>query len=283
MKILLIGKESGIGFLLASRLKKEGFEIITTSRRRENSDSIYLDLLDVDSFLKNAPIVDFVIILAAISKFRECRDNFYEANIINSEAPVKIAYHYSQFGAKIIFLSTSAVFDGKSPNVSPLKPQNARSEYGKMKASAEQALLRTSGNICILRFSKVIIEERNIFSKWRNQLVNGEVITCFKDQYISPFDSNLACDILVLLVKKFKNGIFQFSANFDMSYYEIAIELSKLLNIDKKKIKPILAIENQIYHEDIFRYTSLDSTRVLNEFDISAPLPIDFLDNLIKI
>ncbi len=283
MKILLIGKESSISILLASRLKNEGFDIITTSRRSEKNDSIQLDLLDVDSFLKNPPIVDIVIILAAISEFKECRNRFEEANIINKEAPVKIACHYSQFGTKVIFLSTSAVFDGCSPNISSLELQNARSEYGKMKALAEQELLRMGRNICVLRFSKVITEKINIFSTWKDQLLKGEVITCFKDQYISPFNSNLACDILVLLVKNFKNGIFQFSANSDMSYYEIAIELSKLLNVNKKNIKPVLAIDNQIHQEEIFRFTSLDSTRVLNEFNIPAPSPIDFLDNLIKI
>ena len=43
---------------------------------------------------------------------------------------------------------------------------------------------------------------------------------------------------LLVLFSNFKNGIFQFSANSDMSYYEIAIELSKLINVNKKNIKP---------------------------------------------
>lgn len=283
MKILLIGKESSISILLASRLKNEGFEVLTTSRRKEQVDSIQLDLLDIDNFFNNPPEVDIVIILAAISKFKECRDNFFEANIVNKEAPVKLASYYSQFGTKIIFLSTSAVFDGSRPNIYSHEPQNARSEYGKMKALAEQELLRINGNISVLRFSKIISEESNIFSTWKNQLLKGATITCFKDQYISPIESKLACDILIQMIKNFKNGIYQFSANSDMNYYEIAIELSKLLNVNKKNIKPILAIDNHIYQEEIFRYTTLDSTRILNEFDISAPSPIDFLDNLIKI
>ena len=283
MKILLIGKESSISKLLAYRFKNEGFEIITTSRRREEVDSIHLDLLDVDTFLKNPPKADFLIILAAVSKFKECRDNFFEANIINNEAPVKLACYYSQFGTKIIFLSTSAVFDGNMPKIPSQELQNARSEYGKMKALAEQELLRISGNISVLRLSKVITENNNIFSTWKDQLLSGDVITCFKDQYISPISSNLVCDILVLLIKNFKNGIYQFSANSDMSYYEIAIEMSKLINVNKKNIKPVFAIDNQIEQEEIFRYTSLDSSRILNEFNILAPSPIDFLDNLINI
>ena len=149
MKILLIGKESSISILLASRLKNEGFEILTTSRRKQQADSIHLDLLDIDSFLNKPPEVDIVIILAAISKFKECRNNFIKANIINNEAPVKLSSYYSQFGTKIILLSTSAVFDGSRPNIYSQELQNARSEYGKMKASAEQALLRLNGNISV--------------------------------------------------------------------------------------------------------------------------------------
>jgi dTDP-4-dehydrorhamnose reductase len=282
MKILLIGKESSISILLASRLKNEGFEILTTSRRKQQADSIHLDLLDIDSFLNKPPEVDIVIILAAISKFKECRNNFIKANIINNEAPVKLSSYYSQFGTKIILLSTSAVFDGSRPNIYSQELQNARSEYGKMKASAEQALLRLNGNISVLRFSKVITEEKNIFLTWKNQLLNGDNITCFKDQYISPIESKLACDIIIRLIKKSNNGVYQFSANSDMSYYEIAVELSKLINVNKKNIKPILAIDNQIIKEEIFRYTSLDSSRILNEFNIHAPSPIDFLDNLIN-
>jgi dTDP-4-dehydrorhamnose reductase len=280
MKILLIGKESSISILLESRLKNEGFEVLTTSRRGELFDSIKLDLLDIDSFLNNPPKVDIVIILAAISNFKECRDNFFEANIINYKAPVKLASFYSQLGTKIIFLSTSAVFDGNRANIYSLEPQNARSEYGKMKSLAEQDLLRINGNISVLRLSKVITKERNIFSTWKNQLLRGGAITCFKDQYISPIESKLVCDILVLLIKKPNKGIYQFSANFDMSYYELALELSKLISINKNKIKPILAIKNQIPQEEIFRYTSLDSSRILNDFNISSPSPIDFLNEL---
>jgi dTDP-4-dehydrorhamnose reductase len=283
MKVLLIGKESIIGCLLAYRLKNEGFEILTTSRRREKNDSIQLDLLEIDSFLKNAPKVDIVIILAAISKFKDCRDNFNEAIVINKEAPVKIARHYSHFGTKIIFLSTSAVFDGSSPNVFSQQQQNARSVYGKMKALAEQELLKMSGNISVLRLSKVMTENKNIFSIWKDQLLNGDVISCFKDQYISPISSNFVCDILTLLINNSKNGIYQFSANSDMSYYEIAIEMSKLINVNKKNINPVFAIDNQVEREEIFRYTSLDSSRISNEFNISAPSPINFLDNLINI
>jgi dTDP-4-dehydrorhamnose reductase len=282
MKVLLIGKESSIGNLLAPRLKREGFEVIITSRRENKDDSIQLDLLDLDNFLKNPPKVDVVVILAAISKFKDCRENFVQANIINKEAPIKLAYHYSQFGTKIIFLSTSAVFDGSKPNISSLELQNGKSEYGKMKALAEQELLRINGNVSILRFSKVISEKTNIFSTWKDQLLKGDVITCFKDQYISPIDSRLACDVIALIIKNFKKGIYQFSANFDMSYYGIAVELSKLINVNKSNIKPILAIDNQINQDEIFRYTSFDTSRILKEFNIPAPSPIDFLDNIIN-
>jgi hypothetical protein len=68
-----------------------------------------------------------------------------------------------------------------------------------------------------------------------------------------------------------------------MSYYEIAIEMSKLINVNKKNINPVFAIDNQVEREEIFRYTSLDSSRISNEFNISAPSPINFLDNLINI
>jgi dTDP-4-dehydrorhamnose reductase len=283
MKILLVGKESNISILLASRLKNEGFDILTTSRRKEISESIKLDLLDLNIFLKDPPKVDIVIILAAITKFNDCRDNFSEAYIINYEAPVKLARIYSQLGAKIIFLSTSAVYDGNIPNVSSLELPNARSEYGKMKALAEQDLLKIDGDISIIRFSKIIAKNSNIFLSWKDQLLSGGTISCFKDQYISPIDSELACEILVLMVKNFKNGIYQFSANSDLSYYEIAVELSKLINVSEKNIKPILSIDSQVFKEKIFRYTSLDSSRIFKEFNISAPPPLEFLYNLITI
>jgi hypothetical protein len=84
------------------------------------------------------------------------------------------------------------------------------------------------------------------------------------------------------LIKNFKNGIYQFSANFDKSYYEIAVELCKLINVSVINVRPILAIENQVYPEEIFRYTTLDSSRISDEFNIPAPCPFDFLDNIIN-
>lgn len=281
MKVLLIGNESFLcqEFIRILNRKNENYEIITTSRRiNKHQNSIHLDLLSVDDFLINPPLVDVVIIFAAMTKFIHCRTNINESIIVNTIAPLKISKSYIKSNTKILFLSTNAVFDQKYPLVESLKSQNGKTKYGQTKINAEKELLNLGNKITIIRFSKVFQRDNNIFCEWKKMLVENKQIFCFNNQFISPIDSEIACEVLYKLMRFSKGGIYQFSAYNDLSYYDLCLILAQNHSLETKKVRPISAFSNGLSKNEVFKYTSLDSKRVNEELNISAPSSTQFLN-----
>lgn len=277
-KVLVIGGDSRIATSLIKELTARGDQVIYTSRRNEGLGSLFLDLNYVENFLEsNPPDADIVVICAAITKFEVCRIDPQAAYQINVSAPLKIAVYYSGRGARIVFLSTSAVFDGKTPFAHPASLPNSKNEYGKLKAEAERLLTSLDKNIAILRFSKIIVPSENIFSLWSATLEKGETVSAFTDQYISPLTLHDALNVLLAVINDTEDGIYQFSANGDISYYEIISQLVYKSGGRTDLVLKDKAEKKGIPMKEIFRYNSLESSRVEKLLGSPSPAPLAFL------
>lgn len=279
-KILVVGSNSKIGRHLIPALENRGDSVFKTSRRRNESGALLLDLLEVDSFLQNdPPVVDVVVLCAALTKFEDCRKDDRQAYEINVAGPVRIASFYAKAGAKIIQLSTNAVFNGESPFVSASTTPNAVNDYGGLKAEAETQLINLHSRVSILRLSKIIIPGENIFFNWLQSLQKGEKIKVFKDQFFSPVAIKLAVSVILAVIDDDNEGIFQFSADGDISYFDAAQKMARMYGINEELVVATSAAENGIPQDEIFRYNSLDSSRI-ERLNIKSPDPFAILNDL---
>jgi dTDP-4-dehydrorhamnose reductase len=280
-KILVIGGNSKIGQSLIISLVNSGFDVIKTSRRVGEKNSLFLDLLNVDSFLKNAPRdVGVVVFCASVTKFEECRNNYYNSYEINVTAHLKLSSYFAGIGAKIILLSTSAVFDGKLPFQSLLNIPNSTSAYGMLKAEVEAKFLLLNSNVSILRLSKVIMPGDNIFYNWVQSLRKRQEVNAFFDQYISPISIDLAIKVIIGVINVKENGIFQFSAAGDINYYDAIKKIAEINNLDTNLINFSSAYDSGIPANEVLRYSSLDSERVSFLLNFNPPDSLDFIKKL---
>ncbi len=280
-KILVIGSNSKIGQYLIIDLLQSGFDVIKTSRRLGEKNSLFLDLLNVDSFLLNAPKnVGVVIFCASVTKFEKCRSDYNTSYEINVTAHLKLASHFASIGAKIILLSTSAVFDGKLPFQSILNVPNSTSAYGMLKTELESKLLLLTTNASIIRFSKIIIPGYNVFYTWVQSLIKRYEVNAFFDQYISPISIDLAIKVIMGVINDQENGVYQFSAGGDVNYHEAIKKIAEINNLDTNLINRISASESGIPANEIFRYSSLNSERVSSLVNFNPPHPLDFIKQL---
>lgn len=147
MKVLIFGATG----LLGKALMREwdGDEVTGLSSR----DADIRDELRVQKTV-SAIRPDWIVLSAAYTDVDGCESKPELAFAVNRDGPVHVARAAKAVGAKLLFLSSDYVFDGKK--TSPYEVGDARnpqSVYGRSKAEAELRLLETLPECCIARTS----------------------------------------------------------------------------------------------------------------------------------
>jgi len=97
---------------------------------------------------------EWVVLAAAYTNVDDCETNQELALSVNRDGAVNVASAAKKTGARLVFVSSDYVFDGK--NRSPYEvddERNPQSVYGRSKAEAEVRLLDTLRDCCIARTS----------------------------------------------------------------------------------------------------------------------------------
>ena len=283
-RALIVGIDSLIGHALSDTLLDLGWKVDGTSRRiTEKQSNVYpFDLSRLDR-IEKLPPCDHIFLCAAMTKYSDCRKDPELARIINVEAPVSLARHFSVMGSHVVFLSTSAVFDGTIPLRSPDSPICPVTDYGRTKAEAEKLLMKTNGAVGILRLSKVLVASNPLFKRWISSLRAGEKIFPFYDMFMAPITLDLVVDMLVRIALLNCTGIYQISALEDVSYYDGALYLAARILADTSLVIGQSALEKMIPSEELPRFTGLDSGMAMKLVGKNFPdSPLCAIDSIIS-
>jgi dTDP-4-dehydrorhamnose reductase len=145
MKIMILGASGLLGKALMREWKEE--DVVGLNSRDA-------DIRDADAVKK---IVEtsrprWIILSAAYTDVDGCESNPELAFAVNRDGAINVARAARETGAKLLFVSSDYVFDGKKR--SPYETGDARnpqSVYGRTKAEAEAGLLETLPECCIVR------------------------------------------------------------------------------------------------------------------------------------
>src|SRR5262249_488219 len=97
---------------------------------------------------------DWIVLAAAYTDVDGCEINPQLASAVNTFGPTNVAKAVAAVGARLLFVSTDYVFDGRS--TSPYEaehPRNPINVYSETKAEAEEKLARILPECCIVRTS----------------------------------------------------------------------------------------------------------------------------------
>lgn len=266
---LIIGIDSTIGCALQNELHANGWYVFGTSRRKEyvRKNVFYLDLANLKE-LRFEPQVDVVFLCASITRLSSCRDNPEFCRKVNVNAQVQISDHFLSKGACIVFLSTSAVFNGERPAYKVCDETSPITTYGESKAIAEKALLEMSTDMTIVRLTKVLTPEYPLIRQWITSMAQGSVIEPFYDLYVCPISINIVISCLRKIAEKKLLGIIHLSGKQDVSYDVMAQNLSRALGRCHSLIKSKSAIESGVIATEAPLYTSLNMSESRRLFDI---------------
>ncbi len=265
LRWLIVGADGLLGGRMLNHLSSCGAAASGTSRRK-GSSLVSLDLTQ-DLTLWQAPPCDVVVLCAAASRIAECETDPSGTERINVEAPLLLARKFWDQGSFVVFVSSSAVFDGCAdlPNTeTPLCPTNA---YGKPKAHAE-TLLRAEvrgDRLAIIRPTKLLARETPRLAEWENALRAGGTIAPSASLVMAPLHIDDASSAILAIAAVRVGGNWHLSGREDISYADFAKAWAGALGLATSGIRP------QSDDATPPQRARLDMTTTTKRFDIAAP------------
>ena len=120
----------------------------------------------------------------AQSNFAECERDAAGTRLVNVTGNVAIAKLLMGQGVFVVFLSSSAVFDGLEPLPKSGAAPSPGTEYGRQKAEAERQLLELDegrGHVAIVRLTKAFSFDTPIVRRLLQHLDKGKRFEAFSD------------------------------------------------------------------------------------------------------
>ncbi|MGA7400564.1 MAG: dTDP-4-dehydrorhamnose reductase [Candidatus Sulfotelmatobacter sp.] len=114
------------------------------------------DIRDADSVRRvvRETHPNWIVLAAAYTDVDGCESNQELAFAVNRDGAANVAAAAKEVGARLLFLSSDYVFDGKKSAPYEIDdPRNPQSVYGRSKAEAEIKLLELMRDCCIVRTS----------------------------------------------------------------------------------------------------------------------------------
>ncbi len=281
---LIIGGDSRLGIAVAKCLKSRKKTVITTTRRmggRENS-GLYLDLSEDPSGWRVPKDINTAFFCAAITSVEECRLRPAESRRINVENTLLLASRLVEAGATVVFPSSNLVFDGEAFGCKIDDPVCPRSQYGKLKAEAEERLRRLGGSVSIIRYTKLVDSHTALFKNWLESLSKGMVIKPFSDMVAAPLPMAFASRVAAEVALNGGTGIWQASARQDVTYEQIAVHFARRLHVSPELVQPIRARDSGLVRDMVPTHTVLDTSRIERELGLNPPEVWDTVDSLLE-
>lgn len=186
-----------------------------------------------------------IINVAAYTDVDGCERNKEEAFRVNSEGMKHIALGAQRCGAKVIYLSTDYVFDGKKgePYLEEDSP-HPLNIYGESKLRGEHYVQELAKEGLIIRTQWLFGRYgKNFVYAILKQAQEKEVISIVKDQIGSPTYTRDLSKAICALVQKGAQGIFHVANEGFCSWFDFAQKILSYAKILGVKTIPIASEE----------------------------------------
>ena len=251
-----------------------------------NTDVQELDITDVDairSFVQEHQI-DGVVNCAAYTAVDKAEENEELCTRLNAEAPAYLASAVGSRGGWMIQISTDYVFDGTS-HIPYVEDDETcpNSVYGRTKLVGELNVQKLCEQSMIIRTAWLYSAFGNNFVKTMIRLgkERPELGVIF-DQIGTPtYARDLAVAIMTAINKGIVPGLYHFSNEGVISWYDFAKAIHRIAGITTCHVKPLHTAE---YPTPARRphYSVLDKTKIKKVYGIEIPYWEDSLKDCIE-
>jgi len=269
MKILVTGCKGQLGN------EMQLLEEMNPQHLYFNTDVEDLDITDevaIERYVDEHEI-DGIVNCAAYTAVDKAEENPSICRMLNATAPGFLAAAVERRGGWMIQISTDYVFDGTGhqPYVET-DPTCPDSVYGTTKLEGEQTVMATCHRTMIIRTAWLYSAFGNNFVKTMIRLgKERQELGVIFDQVGTPtYARDLAVAIFAVINQGVVPGIYHFSNEGVISWYDFAKAIHRIAGITDCEVRPLHTVD---YPTPARRphYSVLDKTKIKETYGISIP------------
>lgn len=184
---------------------------------------------------------EILIHCAAATDVDRCEIDEAWAWRLNRDMAENVAQEAARVGAKMIHISTDAVFDGEEGNYDEEAVPRPINVYGESKLAGEQAVLEANPDALVVRTNlfglSVSDRRRGLLAWFRDNLEAGESTPGFTDVWFSPILVNTLGEWLLDLVNAGAQGVLHVGGGSCLTKYEFGRQVARSFGLDAELVR----------------------------------------------
>jgi dTDP-4-dehydrorhamnose reductase len=252
MRILVTGASGLLGLNLALEAAKDHTvfgQVNSHSLRSSPFTVLEADLLapgagdceaTLDRLLEQTQ-PDWVVHCAALAIVDACEANPARARQLNTEVPGKLAELVARGGARLVHISTDAVFDGQRGGYTEEDLPNPLSVYARTKLDGERRVAQANPNAIIARvnlYGWSLSGTRSLSEFFFYNLQAGKSVLGFTDVFFCPLLANDLARVLLKMLETGLCGLYHLVSSECITKYDFGIALARHFGLNEGLIAP---------------------------------------------
>jgi dTDP-4-dehydrorhamnose reductase len=184
---------------------------------------------------------DWVIHCAALAIIDACEKDPQQARQLNTDVPRLLARHVARGGARLLHVSTDAVFDGERGSYTETDLPNPLSTYARTKLAGEQAVAEEDPKAIIARvnlFGWSISGRRSLVEFFINNLSAGKACMGFTDVFFCPMLANDLGLLFLEMLDSGLSGLFHAVGSECITKFEFGRRVAQTFGFDENLVIP---------------------------------------------
>lgn len=246
-RLLVTGGSGFIGGHVLAAAASAGWQAVNADRAEighvAGVDFLSLDIVDEAAVAAAARDAhpDAVIHCAAIGDVDQSEREPELAWRVNVDGTANIARAAARLGARLVFLSTSTIFDGQAGRYREDDPPHPVNVYGRTKTAAEHAVRVLCPPALVARISMAYGYPRtggaSFLTRVEQKLRAGEPTDQPADEFRTPIDALTCAEALVELAGMDLGGALHLGPRERISRCDFAVKVARRLGADPALVR----------------------------------------------
>ena len=252
MRILITGASGllGINLALEAAQNHDVFGVVNKNPLKTSAFKVVkADLLVPDTCQRLFDDIqpDWIIHCAALANIDACETDPSRARKLNTEIPGELARIVARGGARMLHVSTDAVFDGQKGDYDEQDTPNPLSIYAQTKLEGERAVSDTNPDAIIARvnlYGWSTTGNRSLAEFFFNNLQAEQPIYGFNDVYFCPLYTTDLLKIFLKMLAYNLNGLYHVVSSECLTKYDFGVRIARIFGFNPDLISPASVLDS---------------------------------------
>ncbi len=216
---------------------------------------------------------DWIVHAAALANVDECERRPEEARSVNVAATRNVAAAAAASGARMMYLSTDAVFDGRTGWYHEEHAPGPLNEYARTKLAGEEIARTVAPEAVIIRTNIYgwNMQPKESLAEWvLGRVIGGTPVDGFTDVYFCPLLVNDLAEVIRRMIQDNLSGVYHVVGSERCSKHVFARRLAGAFGLDPDLVRPASVADSSLQAPRP-RDTSLSTDKVHRDLGIALP------------